>query len=119
MSRIMVVDDEPDMVFLLKTMLTSNGYDVVEACSGEECLQKLEADKFDLILLDIVMPGMNGWEVVEKIRGDEETDAPKIVMISARMRTGNGMKLPRGITYIEKPFDTEEMLWTVERLIKG
>jgi CheY-like chemotaxis protein len=63
MKKIMVVDNEPDIVDLTRTVLEIGGYNVVLAYSGEECLKKIDEEKVDLILLDIMMPGMSGWDV--------------------------------------------------------
>jgi len=63
-----VVDDDENIRFMLKLMLERAGYDVIEAESGEECLEKFESTRPDLILLDINMPGINGWDVCKQIK---------------------------------------------------
>jgi two-component system response regulator VicR len=67
-KKIMVVDDEPDTVDLVKLVLEIEGFEVMTAYSGKECLGKLKEEKPDGVLLDIMMPGMDGWEVFKKIR---------------------------------------------------
>ena len=64
----MVVDDEPDIHYILKTALEREGYDVVEMLSGIECLQNIDKIKPDLVLMDIMMPDMDGWEVCKQIK---------------------------------------------------
>ena len=68
MKKIMVVDNEPDIVDLTRTVLELGGYTVIPSYSGEEALRKLEKEKVDLVLLDIMMPGMSGWDVFNRIK---------------------------------------------------
>lgn len=65
-KKIMVVDDEPDTVDLVKLVLETEGFEVITAYSGSECLMKLDEEKPDAVLLDIMMPEMDGWEVFKK-----------------------------------------------------
>ena len=67
-KKIMVVDDEPDTVDLIKLVLETEGFEVITAFSGKECLDKVTLEEPDAILLDIMMPEMDGWEVFRKIR---------------------------------------------------
>jgi DNA-binding response OmpR family regulator len=84
MTTIMVVDDDPGIVFILKTRLTREGYEVIEAYTGEECLQKIEEVKPDLVLLDTAMPDINGWEVCKRIKENQLTSSIPIAMLSIR-----------------------------------
>ncbi len=79
MARVMVVDNEFNVVYLMKTFLERRGHEVAEAYSGEECLGKLQGAKYDLVLLDVMMPGMDGWEVCKRIK--EDLAASSIVVI--------------------------------------
>ncbi|MFH1774004.1 MAG: response regulator [Methanobacteriota archaeon] len=72
MAKIMVVDDDPDHVFVLKIALRREGYEVAEAYSGTECLNKISHVKPDLVILDIMMSDMNGWDVCKRIRRYKE-----------------------------------------------
>jgi CheY-like chemotaxis protein len=84
MYKIMVVDDEEDFVEVIKITLEKEGYDVIPVYSGKECLEKLEEEVPDLILLDIMMPGMDGWEVCRRIKENEKTKKIIVVMVSVR-----------------------------------
>ena len=77
---ILVVDDQPKNIKLLEAYLVPQGYEIVEAASGEEALGKLPGNQIDLILLDIMMPGMSGFEVLEKLRAGEKTRLIPVVM---------------------------------------
>jgi CheY-like chemotaxis protein len=84
MSKIMVVDDSPDIVWVYSRLLEKAGYDVISASSGEEALELIEKDRPDIVLLDIMMPGMNGWETCKKIKGNEKTKDITVIMVSVK-----------------------------------
>jgi CheY-like chemotaxis protein len=121
MSRILIVDDEPDIVMIAKHVLEKAGHETGEARNGRECLKKLEKEKFDLILLDVMMPGDNGWEVCRKIKADEKTKGIPIVMFTVRTSLDSVAKGEEcGATaQINKPFERGDILSTVEKVLKG
>jgi len=91
MARILCVDDEPINLSLLDAMLSPRGYDVVLASSGPEALEKIQTERIDICLLDLMMPGMDGFEVCRRIKADEEHGNIPVVMITAHadMETGS------------------------------
>ncbi len=119
MKRIMVVDNEPDIVDLTRTVLEIGGYEVVAAYSGEECLEKLEKENVDLVLLDIMMPGMSGWDVFNRIKknySDLKVAFMSVLEISEKRKE---TLLDEGLSdYILKPFDKDTLLNTVDRILK-
>jgi two-component system response regulator VicR len=126
MAKIMVVDDEPEMVFLIKKILEEGGHEVETANSGQEALDKLESgSKPDLILLDVMMPGLNGWEVSRKIKEKEDTKDIIVAMLTIKSEDEDKItSLDEGLAdwHISKPFRNEELLrtvnWLLERPIK-
>jgi CheY-like chemotaxis protein len=82
-SRILVADDDPEILSLLTMRLRSRGYDVVEAVDGEKALEVARSKKPDLVLLDVMMPQKNGWEVARELKQDAATKAIGIVMLTA------------------------------------
>lgn len=119
MKKIMVVDNEPDIVDLTKTLLELAGYQVIPVYSGEECLKKLESEKVDLILLDIMMPGMSGWDVFNRIK-QNKIDT-KVVFMSVLEISENQKEslMEEGLAdYIIKPFSKETLLGTIDSLLK-
>jgi two-component system OmpR family response regulator len=103
--RVLVADDEPAMRLLCRVNLPLAGFEVVEAVDGESALAQLRGERFDLALLDVMMPGVNGFGVAERLR-DDGVDVP-IVFLSAR---ADGDDIRRGlalgaIDYVTKPFD--------------
>ncbi len=111
---LLVVDDEPLNVKLLRARFSHVGYTVLEAMSGEEALRKAESQP-DLILLDVMMPGMNGFQTCGRLKENPRTSNIPIIFISAvndPIIKVNGLELG-GVDYVTKPFDTAELLTRV------
>ncbi len=120
-NRIMVVDDEPDVVDLVRLVLESDGFDVVTAYSGKEALEKIDKDLPDLVLLDIMMPGMDGWEVYSRIRANPKTKDVPVAMLTAKSQSIDkmiGLHVVKVDDYITKPFGRSELLERVKRILK-
>ncbi|RLF57780.1 MAG: two-component system response regulator [Thermoplasmata archaeon] len=118
MKKIMVVDNEPDIVDLTRTVLEIGGYEVVPAHSGEECLRILEKEKVDLVLLDIMMPGMSGWDVFNRIK--KKSDEIKVAFMSVLEISDKRKQvlLDEGLAdYIMKPFDKDGLLDRVDKIL--
>jgi len=118
MKKIMVVDNEPDIVDLTRTVLELGGYLVVTAYSGEECLRRLEKEKVDLVLLDIMMPGMSGWDVFNRI--NKKSTEIKVAFMSVLEISDKRKQvlLDEGLAdYIMKPFDKETLLNRVDKIL--
>jgi len=114
----MVVDNEPDIVDLTRTVLEIGGYEVVPAHSGEECLRILEKEKVDLVLLDIMMPGMSGWDVFNRIK--KKSDEIKVAFMSVLEISDKRKQvlLDEGLAdYIMKPFDKDGLLDRVDKIL--
>jgi signal transduction histidine kinase len=117
---ILVVDDHPQDVELLEAHLVPQGYEVVNAASGEEALEKLSNNKIDLVLLDVMMPKMSGFEVLEKLRADKKTRLIPVVMVTVLKETADRVKaLEAGCDdFISKPFDKHELLARIKSLLR-
>ena len=120
MKKIMVVDNEPDIVDLTRTVLELGGYNVVTAYSGEECLRLLEKEKVDLVLLDIMMPGMSGWDVFNRINKKSikiKVAFMSVLEISDRRKQ---VLIEEGLAdYIMKPFDKDTLLDRVDKILQA
>ena len=118
MKKILVVDDEEDILHFLELVLREKGYEVATAGSGHEALTRAQIDKPDLVLLDIMMPQMDGWEVLKLLRVDEETRRIPVAMLSARTEAKDRVQgLQEGaIDYICKPFSLTELLGKIEAI---
>jgi DNA-binding response OmpR family regulator len=118
--KIMVVDDEPDIVKLIKISLEMANYEVVEAYSGVEALEKTKTILPDLYLLDIMMPDMNGYEVCQKLKSEDRTKDIPVVMLTAKGQKGDaeqGLKVGAD-DYIIKPFDPYELGEQIAEILK-
>jgi two-component system alkaline phosphatase synthesis response regulator PhoP len=117
-ARILLIEDEPGLVLTLTDRLSSEGYDVFSAQDGPTGLARATGETWDLILLDVMLPGMNGFDVVKEIRQKKVT-AP-VIMLTARGQVVDkvlGLKLGAD-DYITKPFETIELLARIEAQIR-
>ncbi|HVD77972.1 MAG TPA: response regulator [Vicinamibacteria bacterium] len=117
-KKILVVDDEDDILHFLELVLREKGYDVATASGGHEALTKAQLEQPNLILLDIMMPQMDGWEVLKLLRVDEETADIPVAMLSARTEAKDRVQgLQEGaIDYICKPFSLQDLLVKIETI---
>jgi len=119
-KKVMIVDDNPDIILSIKNGLEGSNcdYEVLCADSGKKCLELLETDKPDLILLDIMMPGMSGWETFDKLKENASWETIPVVFLTARTdrvaRNAGGFL---GEDYIEKPFELAELKQRINEII--
>jgi len=119
MTKILVVEDEPEIRILVKTILEKAGYSVVEAEDGEAALRLVNEEEPDLVLLDVMIPGIEGWEVCRRIRENEATRRLPIIMVTVRTTDED---IQRSVecganAHINKPFDQRELLDTIKKLL--
>ncbi len=117
-KKIFVVDDNPDVIFSVKSGLEalSEDYEIQGANSGEKCLEMLETNTPDLILLDIMMPGMSGWKTFDKIKENESWKGIPIVFLTARTdRVAKNAGGFLGEDYVEKPFEINDLKVRIEK----
>jgi DNA-binding response OmpR family regulator len=120
MQRILVVDDEKDLLNLVSVIFKSEGFDVLSANSGEAALEILESENVDLILLDVMMPGMDGWTVVSEIKSRGLALGTPIAMLTVKSMTPAYFYSDEieGITdYINKPFSKEQLIASVRSIL--
>jgi DNA-binding response OmpR family regulator len=120
-KKVLIVDDERNIVTALEFLLQKNGYDVRVAATGEEALAQLDAFRPDLVLLDVMMPKVSGYEVCQRVRSRPDWQGMKIVMLSAKGReveVSKGMSLGADL-YVTKPFSNTELVATIGRLLSG
>lgn len=118
-KKILVADDEPNIVVALEYLLQHSGYDVLIARDGDDALKQIEAHVPDLVLLDVMMPLRSGYEVCKRIREQTEWRHIKIVMLSAKGRdaeVSKGMAIGADL-YVTKPFSTRELVDKINALL--
>lgn len=117
--RILVVDDLMDNLFLLQTLLETEGYQVETADSGKQALSKVWESPPDLILLDVMMPGMNGYEVTKQIRQNNALPFIPILLVTAHEDSNAIKGLDMGANdFVRKPIDFDELLARVRSFLR-
>lgn len=121
MSKILVVDDEPKIRFIVRKMLEKEGHKVAEAKDGAECLEMVKAERPDLILLDVMMPGMDGWDVCRRIKTDEATKTITVAMLTVKSKDEDKVKsFDEALAdwHVVKPFTGKTLSRTVQWLLE-
>jgi DNA-binding response OmpR family regulator len=119
-TRILIADDEPNIVISLEFLLKREGYDVVVAHDGVQALERVRAERPDLAILDVMMPNRNGFEVCQDLRHDPEFKTLRIMMLTAKGRdteVSKGLALGADV-YMTKPFATRDLLAKVKALLE-
>ena len=118
-KKILVIDDEHELVKAVEIRLRASGYEVEVAYDGASGIEKVKETSPDLVLLDIIMPKMNGHEVCEKLIADSETKGIPIIIFTASQKKGLEAKCnDLGVTdFIVKPFETENLLNIVNEIL--
>ena len=116
--KILTCDDEKHIVRLIQVNLERQGYEVITAFNGLECLEKVKEDRPDLIVLDVMMPEMTGFEVLEKLKKDPETENIPVIMLTARAQDSDVLRgWQSGVEcYLTKPFNPMELIAFVKRI---
>ncbi|MFN2348240.1 MAG: PleD family two-component system response regulator [Thioalkalivibrio sp.] len=119
MTQILVVDDSPTEIHVLKTILEKNGYTVLVASSGEEGVTMAKQRRPDLVLMDVVMPGLNGFQATRQLANDAATSAiPVIVVTTKDQETDKVWAMRQGAKdYIVKPVKERDLMERVKALV--
>lgn len=120
-TRVLIVDDSPTIVALLRKLLQQNGYATLEAGDAEEGIRMAQAEAPDLIFLDIVLPGMNGFAALRQLRRDPRTKDIPIIMISGNEQATEQFYAQRigADDFMKKPFSRAEVFMRIERLLNA
>jgi len=120
MKKVLIVDDEPNIVMALEFLFRKSSFDVLIARNGTEALELLEGNVPDIILLDIMMPDVDGYEICTTVRADARMKATKVVFLSAKSKNTDiqkGYDLGADL-YVTKPFSTRSLLKSVNELLQ-
>ena len=118
--RVVCIEDEPEMIDLVRLILGRRGFDVVGANGGVEGLEAVRRERPNLILLDLMMPDMDGWEVYQRIKADEELRQIPVIVVTAKAQSIDkvlGLHIAKVDDYITKPFGPQELLESVEKIL--
>ncbi|WP_417264338.1 response regulator transcription factor [Celeribacter sp.] len=120
-KRILLVEDEDNIAIAIEVLLTRAGYELLRVSSGDQALPNIRAQKPDLVLLDVTLPGLSGYEVCQRLRRDPELTHIPVLMMSARASEAEQRKgVAMGANaFLTKPFAMSDLLGSVARLIAG
>jgi DNA-binding response OmpR family regulator len=118
-KRVLVVDDEPNIVMSLRFLMEREGFEVEVAPTGEAALRALDRGPVDLVLLDVMMPALDGFEVCQRIRSNPAWSDTRIIMLTAK---GREVERDKGLAlgadeYVTKPFSTRELVARVKQML--
>ena len=119
---ILCIEDEPEMIDLMRLILGRRGFEVKGATSGVEGLKMIRDEKPDLVLLDLMMPEMDGWEVYQQIKADEKTKGIPVIVVTAKAQSIDrvlGLHIAKVDDYIAKPFSPQDLMTSVEKVLKA
>ena len=120
-KKILVVDDEEVVRRFLRIYLTNWGYEVKEAVDGEQALEELENDNFDLVICDIIMPNKDGWQVLKEVKSNPKTKDIPVIVLTAKNEDSDMFKgYELGASYyLTKPFTKTQLLYGLKLIFEG
>lgn len=118
MAKILIADDEPDVLLIVTERLRRSSHEVVSASDGKQAMQKVKQTTFGLLILDIRMPGHTGYEICEYAKGSEKNKKTPVLLISAFPEEQSAWRQSQADAFLAKPFEIGQLSTTVERLLK-
>ena len=118
--RILCIEDEPEMIDLIRLILERKGFEVLGAVGGQEGLDTVRREKPDLVLLDLMMPDVDGWEVYRQMKADKELKDIPVVVVTAKAQSIDkvlGLHIAKVDDYVTKPFGPGDLLKSVDRVL--
>ena len=118
-KRLLVVDDDADLLKMLQLRIASAGYEFMSALNGSEMLRLMKMKRPDLVILDIMLPGMDGYSALREMRKEEEFKDIPVIVLSAKekKKVGDLFALEKVAFFVEKPFDTADLLQKIRSLV--
>ena len=120
MSKVLVIDDEQNLLKLAGVNLRARGYQVLTASDGEKGLKLARLEHPDLILLDLMLPGISGWDVLMSLKADRKLRKIPVIILTAAEQQGeeNKTRSMKASGYLAKPFGVDQLLWQVQKNLK-
>jgi two-component system response regulator VicR len=118
---ILCIEDEPEMIDLIRLILSRRGFEIRGANGGMEGLEMIRKEHPDLVLLDLMMPEMDGWEVYQQMKADEATKTIPVIVVTAKAQSIDkvlGLHIAKVDDYIAKPFSPQELLASVDKVLE-
>jgi two-component system response regulator VicR len=120
LKSILCIEDEPEMIDLIRLILGRRGFEVRGANGGVEGLKMIRQEMPDLVLLDLMMPDMDGWEVYQQMKADQHTRGIPVIVVTAKAQSIDkvlGLHIAKVDDYIAKPFSPQELMNSVEKVL--
>src|SRR3989304_7795068 len=121
-KKVVCIEDEPEMIDLVKLILGRKGFELTGAMGGREGLEAVRRIKPDLVLLDLMMPDMDGWEVYQQMKADEELVNIPVIVVTAKAQSIDkvlGLHIAKVDDYVTKPFGPQELLESEHLVLIG
>ena len=121
-KKIVYVEDELEMIDLVKLILHRKGYEVIGAEGGQEGLDIIRQEIPDLVLLDLMMPDIEGWDVYQQIRADDSTKHIPVIIVTAKAQNIDrvlGLHIAKVDDYISKPFSPQDLVLSIEKVLEA
>jgi two-component system response regulator VicR len=119
-KRVLCIEDEQEMIDLIKLILERRGFEVLGAVGGKEGLEVIRREKPDLILLDLMMPEVDGWEVYRQMKADEQVKDIPVIVVTAKAQSIDkvlGLHIAKVDDYVTKPFGPQELLKSINKVL--
>jgi two-component system response regulator VicR len=119
-KKILCIEDEDEMIDLIRLILNRRGFEIFGANGGKDGLQRIRKDHPDLVLLDLMMPEMDGWEVYQQMKADDSTKNIPVIVVTAKAQAIDkvlGLHIAKVDDYITKPFSPQELLASVDHVL--
>jgi len=121
-KSVVCIEDEPEMIDLIKLILGRKGFELAGAMGGREGLELIRRSKPDLVLLDLMMPDMDGWEVYQQLKSDDELKHIPVIIVTAKAQSIDkvlGLHIAKVDDYVTKPFGPQELLQSIEKVLSA
>jgi two-component system, OmpR family, response regulator VicR len=119
-TRVVCIEDEPEMIELIKLILGRRNFELIGAVGGREGLETIRQVRPDLVLLDLMMPDMDGWEVYQQMKADEDLNDIPVIVVTAKAQSIDkvlGLHIAKVDDYVTKPFGPQELLASVQKVL--
>jgi DNA-binding response OmpR family regulator len=119
-KKVLCIEDDPEMIDLIKLILERRGFEFIGAVGGREGLDAIEREKPDLVLLDIMMPDIDGWDVYRQMKANEEFKDLPVIVVTAKAQSIDkvlGLHIAKVDDYVTKPFGPKELLRSIDKVL--